>query len=208
METPNLSCHNCGEPFYRKPSYAKRFDKMYCCRGCYSAALKSGLSKHNMPQRPKTGQTLNCVICDKEFYRSAFWINRGVNKTCGSHECKSAYFSGARNSYWGKIRSPKTIAKIAFGEVPRHRRIFTPSQRRNWKDTECKWCGAKTRLTLDHIIPVMDGGLNVKTNAQTLCQPCNLWKCKFVDLPRLVARVLSDPSVPMRQSSTGNSQDH
>ena len=66
-------------------------------------------------------------------------------------------------------------------ELQRYRRNFTPMQRREWKETRCVWCGTSQKLTLDHIIPVMCGGLNERRNAQTLCQPCNIWKMHNVD---------------------------
>ena len=52
---------------------------------------------------------------------------------------------------------------------------------------KCKWCGTANNLVLDHIIPVYDGGGFERTNAQTLCQPCNLWKLHNVDQPRFLA---------------------
>jgi 5-methylcytosine-specific restriction endonuclease McrA len=74
-------------------------------------------------------------------------------------------------------------------EERRYRKEFTPLQRRMWTDEKCAWCGATERLNLDHIIPVFDGGQREKWNAQTLCHPCNLWKVKYVDLPRYHARL-------------------
>ena len=72
-------------------------------------------------------------------------------------------------------RSPKPR------ELLRYRRNFTSLQRKTWKGTTCAWCGMTERLILDHIIPVMCGGTQERRNAQTLCQPCNLWKMAHVD---------------------------
>lgn len=74
-------------------------------------------------------------------------------------------------------------------EQRRYRKEWTPMQRREWTEDQCVWCGATERLNLDHIIPVFDGGLPERWNAQTLCHPCNLWKVKFVDRPRYHARL-------------------
>jgi len=38
----------------------------------------------------------------------------------------------------------------------------------------CRWCGADSRLTLDHIRPVTLGGTNDEANLQTLCRSCKL----------------------------------
>jgi len=37
----------------------------------------------------------------------------------------------------------------------------------------CLCCGARDRITKDHIIPVCDGGSDAIDNLQPLCQPCN-----------------------------------
>lgn len=72
-------------------------------------------------------------------------------------------------------------------ELRRYRKNFTRLQRREWTGMECLWCRSTERITLDHIIPVCDGGTNVHCNAQTLCHPCNLWKLHYVDKPRYLA---------------------
>lgn len=187
----------------------------------------------------RTGQTCKCIICGEDFYRKASYIRRGIRKTCGKRECKSASMSGANNPFWGKSHSPETVERIqaahrarphgkrtgppkGFKHTPearakmtaalkkrwlvnrdkmlafmereprpreelRYRRNFTDVQRELWKGTHCKWCNATEQLILDHIIPVMCGGKNARENAQTLCQPCNMWKMAHVDRPLMLA---------------------
>lgn len=38
---------------------------------------------------------------------------------------------------------------------------------------KCKACGKSENLTLDHIIPYIEGGEDLVSNLQTLCQECN-----------------------------------
>lgn len=193
----------------------------------------------------KTGQTLPCMICGEPFYRRRSYIERGIRKSCGKPECKSASMSGANNPFWGRTHDADTLAKIAntkrarggpkkrtgppkgYQHTPearakisealrqrwlnnrekmlanhppkltpreeqRYRRNFTPLQRREWKAEACVWCEATENLVLDHIIPVMAGGTNHRANAQTLCQPCNIWKMKYVDRPFLLAKLGSE----------------
>jgi len=37
----------------------------------------------------------------------------------------------------------------------------------------CLHCGKRRDLSIDHIIPVKNGGRTVEENLQTLCKPCN-----------------------------------
>lgn len=56
---------------------------------------------------------------------------------------------------------------------------------RNKYGDKCLCCGivaVKSELTIDHIIPLWLGGMNVKENIQPLCRPCNNRKrLKIVD---------------------------
>ena len=81
-------------------------------------------------------------------------------------------------------------------ELRRHRKHFSPLQKKEWLEESCAYCGSSEHLQLDHIIPIFDGGTNYRENAQTLCHSCNLWKVWFVDLPRYRSRLASksDPN--------------
>lgn len=184
------------------------------------------------------------MICGTIFYRSRSHILRGIRKTCGKSECKSASMRGENNPFWGKVHDETTRIKIRAGrranppkkrtgppkgyrhspearekiresvrrrwaenrdtmiaqlprgidhhfhkepELYRYRKNFTPLQRKEWTGANCLWCKTTETLTLDHVIPVFDGGTNERINAQTLCHSCNLWKLHFVDKPRYLA---------------------
>ena len=40
----------------------------------------------------------------------------------------------------------------------------------------CQYCGSRTRLTLDHVVPRSRGGGSTWDNVVTACSPCNLRK--------------------------------
>lgn len=103
----------------------------------------------------------------------------------------------ASKNMW-KLNRDKMLASLPRGKdafwhkLPterRHRVRFSPLQRKEWMNTLCAYCGIGKNLELDHIIPVFDGGTNVKSNSQTLCRGCNLFKTHYVDRPRYFARL-------------------
>ena len=46
----------------------------------------------------------------------------------------------------------------------------------NRDKNKCLRCGSKDDLSIDHIVPVIKGGVKAKFNLQTLCRTCNTWK--------------------------------
>lgn len=73
------------------------------------------------------------------------------------------------------------------GAIRRHRKrseTYDPNQRNDIPKKQrhriykrdgyqCKKCGSKEWLTIDHIIPVSQGGPDREHNMQTLCRVCN-----------------------------------
>ncbi|MCS6813707.1 MAG: HNH endonuclease [Cyanobacteria bacterium] len=45
----------------------------------------------------------------------------------------------------------------------------------------CQTCGADSDLTIDHIIPLAQGGQNDLSNFRTLCRICNSRKGKAIN---------------------------
>ena len=70
---------------------------------------------------------------------------------------------------------PVVIRLVTFVKVPRdtHRRKITRRAvfaRDGW---ECQYCGARTSLTVDHVIPRSKGGNSDWENIVASCAPCN-----------------------------------
>ena len=62
----------------------------------------------------------------------------------------------------------------------------------------CQYCGTqfnKTHLTLDHVIPIVQGGKKSWENIVTACKPCNQRKGAGL-LRKLVFRSFASPSSP------------
>lgn len=83
-----------------------------------------------------------------------------------------------------QIRSPSTtlpyptvIRLVEYVRVPRFtaRRITRRALFARDAHT-CQYCGSRTRLTIDHVIPRSRGGGSAWHNVVTACAPCNLRK--------------------------------
>lgn len=64
---------------------------------------------------------------------------------------------------------------------------------------QCRACGAKNCLEIDHIIPQSKGGLTVESNLQVLCADCN--KGKGVSVPADVPFSNTTPAPRSRKST-------
>jgi 5-methylcytosine-specific restriction endonuclease McrA len=70
---------------------------------------------------------------------------------------------------------PVVIRLVAYVRVPRdtHRRKITRRAvfaRDRW---ECQYCGSRTNLTVDHVVPRSKGGPSSWENIVASCAPCN-----------------------------------
>ena len=92
---------------------------------------------------------------------------------------------------------PVVIRLVAYVRIPRdtHRRKITRRAvfaRDNWT---CQYCGARSNLTVDHVIPRSKGGGSSWDNIVASCAPCN--RRKGNALPRQVGmRLLKQPRTP------------
>ena len=83
---------------------------------------------------------------------------------------------GATDLHWatGSLPRPVVIRLVTYVRVPRdsHKRKITRRAvfaRDGW---QCQYCGAKTSLTVDHVIPRSKGGGSGWDNIVASCAPC------------------------------------
>jgi 5-methylcytosine-specific restriction endonuclease McrA len=70
---------------------------------------------------------------------------------------------------------PFVIRLTSYVRVPRdaHRRKITRRAVFARDDWTCQYCGARSNLTVDHVIPRSKGGLSSWDNIVASCAPCN-----------------------------------
>lgn len=94
-------------------------------------------------------------INDKKALDSMYWLVQGCNILCINKKQKM------------KNSTRKSISKSIRHEV---------FKRDGFKCVECGATKEDTRLHIDHILPVSQGGSDEMDNLQTLCESCNLSK--------------------------------
>lgn len=180
------ACVVCGKPRWRTPSDVRRNIRQTCSKECLSIRMSgAGNPFWGKVHSPEVKQHLSA----RRRARSPS-VKSGPAKGGFRHTPEArAKIKAALKERW-RLNRDKMMAAVAKAaltqkmsqtEEPRHRKSFTPMQRREWGTGKCVWCESTENLNLDHIIPVMAGGSNQRTNAQTLCKPCNLWKMVYVD---------------------------
>ena len=95
------------------------------------------------------------------------------------------------------LARPVVIRLVSYVKVPRdaHRRKITRRAvfaRDSWT---CQYCGSRSNLTVDHVIPRSKGGTSSWENIVASCAPCN--RRKGDALPRQAGmRLLRQPRRP------------
>jgi len=95
------------------------------------------------------------------------------------------------------VTRPVVIRLVSYVRVPRdtHRRKITRRAVFARDDWTCQYCGARSNLTVDHVIPRYKGGASSWDNIVASCAPCNLRKGNA--LPRQAGmRLQRQPKTP------------
>ena len=184
-----FACMICGEQFYRKRSFIERGITKTC--GKSECKSRYGMGSNNpawgrIPS-PENRQAVRESNLARPKKRTG--PPKGFKHTPEAR----VLISAALRERW-RLHRDKMIAALTKPKSPetrRSRREFTPWQKTEWKGACCAWCECTDRLELDHIIPIVAGGLNIRGNSQTLCRMCNLWKMVYVDRPYHLATLSS-----------------
>jgi len=95
------------------------------------------------------------------------------------------------------IARPVVIRLVSYVRIPRdtHRRKITRRAVFARDDWTCQYCGARSNLTVDHVVPRSKGGPSSWDNIVASCAPCN--RRKGNSLPRQAGMNLSrQPRTP------------
>ena len=92
---------------------------------------------------------------------------------------------------------PVVIRLVSYVRIPRdtHRRKITRRAVFARDDWTCQYCGARSQLTVDHVVPRSKGGGSTWDNIVASCAPCN--RRKGDALPRQAGmRLNKQPRTP------------
>ncbi len=73
------------------------------------------------------------------------------------------------------LSRPVVIRLVSYVRIPRdtHRRKITRRAVFARDDWTCQYCGARSNLTVDHVVPRSKGGSSTWENIVASCAPCN-----------------------------------
>lgn len=187
-----IQCAICGTSVYKTRSYIARGARMTCGTPECKSANVTGSNNPFWGKNHDADTRQRMSAHNQEHPRKGTGPKKGIFKQ--STEAK-AKMSAALKERWITNREAM-ISALPRGDIhpmkglhpePRHRIRFSNLHKKEWISDACFWCASVEDLVLDHVLPVMCGGTNVQSNAQTLCQKCNLWKMVYVDRPLMLA---------------------
>jgi 5-methylcytosine-specific restriction endonuclease McrA len=73
------------------------------------------------------------------------------------------------------VARPMVIRLVSYVRIPRdtHRRKITRRAVFARDDWTCQYCGSRSNLTVDHVVPRSKGGASTWENIVASCAPCN-----------------------------------
>ncbi len=125
---------------------------------------------------------MKCVFCDTPIRQEI--TGEPYLEYKGKPICSNCYVSIIPEIYNMAGYGDGGMIQLIFSELlksghNRKKRVQMPNYKRVLKELlhkykfRCVTCGAKEKLTIDHIRPVSKGGKNEISNLQILCKSCN-----------------------------------
>ena len=95
------------------------------------------------------------------------------------------------------LARPMVIRLVSYVRIPRdtHRRKITRRAVFARDDWTCQYCGSRSQLTVDHVVPRSKGGLSTWDNIVASCAPCNRRKGNLL-APQVGMRLNKPPRTP------------
>ena len=95
------------------------------------------------------------------------------------------------------IARPVVIRLVSYVRIPRdaHRRKITRRAVFARDDWMCQYCGSRSNLTVDHVVPRSKGGASSWENIVASCAPCNRRKGNTL-LRQAGMKLIKEPRTP------------
>jgi len=90
--------------------------------------------------------------------------------------CLTYYESLSIRTVSREFRYPAVIRLNNYKHIPYKGVLLNRANIFKRDGHECKYCGSKKQLTIDHVIPKSKGGKSNWTNLITACHRCNVYK--------------------------------
>ena len=96
---------------------------------------------------------------------------------------KAELINSVKNGFLRSVNKsfprPSVIRITRYINLPYKGVVLTRQNLFKRDNNECQYCGSRTDLTLDHVIPKSKGGKSNWTNLVTACKKCNAKKGDF-----------------------------
>jgi 5-methylcytosine-specific restriction endonuclease McrA len=192
----NVTCPSCGKAFYRSGHNIKNNTKKYCSVVCAGIARRGEgnpfYGKHHSLETIARISAINKANPPKGTGPKKGIFKHSEEAKKKMSESLRARWQHNRTDMLAYTKLGKNTPYKGINGLPRWKLCFTRTQKRDWVGNQCAYCKTTLDLVIDHIIPIICGGINEKNNAQTLCRPCNRWKMRYVDRPLYFALLGSE----------------
>lgn len=116
---PQKKCLICNTVFHKKPSDIKRGKGKFCSLKCFGIWESQNRKGNNNPNWKGGKIKRNCLICNKIFYKTLFFIKKGQGKYC-SLACMHNSQKRENNHFWkgGRLKRECIVCHKIFYIYP------------------------------------------------------------------------------------------